>query len=229
MYAIGQRFEAALGNPGQERQQERYRAHARAPRTTSTACHRLDRTPRRLAESQHAPPQHRRSHGRNPPAPRPRHGLCPARPASGSVVRRLLSCFGPAAGDPSTARADGGLHGAGRSARDRQAAGLQRRARPRPAQCRRGAPHRLRHERAGDRPDRPDPAGRHRPGPRPSARDPRPARPDAPHHQVGRAHPQPAGGADAGQPRRSGTPPRAGRGPSRWNARSTPGPSAARW
>ena len=34
--------------------------------------------------------------------------------------------------------------------------------------------------------------------PRPSARDPRPARPDAPHHQMGRAHPQPAGGAGPG-------------------------------
>src|SRR5215471_14650472 len=58
----------------------------------------------------------------------------------------------------------------------------------------------LLNERAGDRAGRPDPPGRHRQGPRPSARDPRPARPRAPHHQMGRAHPQPAGGADPGEP-----------------------------
>ena len=42
-------------------------------------------------DRQHAPPHHCRSHGRNPPAPWHRHGLCPARPAPRSIVRRLLS------------------------------------------------------------------------------------------------------------------------------------------
>ena len=81
-----------------------------------------------------------------------------------------------------------GLHGAGRGARDRQAAGLCRRAGTGPAQFRDRAAERPRHQRAGAGADRPDRPGRHRPRLWPPARNPRPGRHHLPHCRPHRPH-----------------------------------------
>ena len=69
----------------------------------------------------------------------------------------------PDAHGPHPPRAGRGLYGAGRGARDRQAAGLRRGAGAGPAQLRRRAAHRLFDERAGAGADRRDSRRRHRP------------------------------------------------------------------
>ena len=116
-----------------------------------------------------------------------------------------------------------GLYGAGRGARDRQAADLLRGAGTGPAQYRRRPPDRLFHECAGAGADRPDPARRDPARSRPSARNPRPGR----HHRTAgrsfRPHPARRPTPRAWSRRRSSRCSPTGPGRPRSNARSTSG------